>query len=261
MLKSLKVSYLSAKSADRSASGDGSHLVAAQPIFSWWFAAATVKTKSYVVVAMGKAFFAPQYSAGMVLVPERFPPLRDRLPGWTNDALYAELGRGYKPPLLVSYPQERDEIIVGELLARGRLDDRQLGEVIRGPFKGNDWVSGEVVNIRLISLIDALRHASLFSSYASALKRVLLDAERPPASAEMAYGNLMGAAIGEKIDCSDFAIELIRRDLSPDLGLSYLRMDSQNPRVYAQLEELAVRPALAEQKRAALDGIRRRLKP
>jgi hypothetical protein len=64
MLKSLKVSYLSAKSADRSASGDGSHLVAAQPIFSWWFAAATVKTKSYVVVAMGKAFFCTSILGG-----------------------------------------------------------------------------------------------------------------------------------------------------------------------------------------------------
>jgi hypothetical protein len=229
--------------------GSGAHAQQELGLFGWWFEGMSDHGEAYVVVAASKPFFGNKYSHE-ALVPERFPPLKDRLKSLPRNTLFDEMGKGYRAGRIATYPAHRDKILLAELLSRGPVGDPAVYQIVMGTF--DDSGSGLVVNSRMLSFLDVLQQRNEVGLYAAALERLCAGAKRDGGLQYYAMAALFGAMGRNRIDFSQVALSFLERDQFAGLSLFYLGHDTCGVKLVQALSAIAVRPELEKDKQDAL---------
>jgi hypothetical protein len=199
-------------------------------------------------VIVGKSLLARAYTNGepsdSFLVPERFPPLRERLAGWTKGKLLAELSDGFD-----DFAANRDEILVQELLRRGlsTVEFQQLFAA-PGPF-------------RVENVMQALAGAGLIAQYGAGLREVLL-AQSPGVhrSEEIVRIALRYLQASADPDVCDVVSEFLARGIFAPWTFAYMERRGHTHEHYIAVERAAAPAGASELARSrALDQIRRRI--
>lgn len=256
-LSALELYYHPLSGLERQVSGRGKYPPQEAGMFNWWLEGLSKEGRAYVAVGTTKAFFGKTYPIE-ALVSERFPPLRDRLRAVSRTTLFDELGKGYKSPLIRSYPAARDQIVLDELLARGQLSDLELQQVVFGKFE-RDRKEWQVVNSRLLNFLNAARQRANLSSYADALMRLCLAATENSSLNETTVLGMFGVLARNRVDASPVAFSLVERDQFAKSGLYYLGNHAQGEAAMQRLSSTNVRPQLHRTKEDALQQMRKRL--
>jgi len=256
-LTSLQLYYPPPTGAEQRVIGRGAHLEQEIGLFQWWLQGLLSHGEGYVAVGASKPFFEHPREA---LVPERFPPLKDRLKSFPRNTLFDELGKGHDGLYVTNYPSKRDTILLTELLSRGPLADVEVYQVIIGPFDRRDYQSGLIVNQRLLSFLRVAEERKELSSYTPALERLCIQTKRDGGLQEYAVGNLFGAMARNRIDFSRVALAFVERDQFTRFSLYYLKSYACGEKTAQALSALAVKPEFANYKQDALRQMRARCK-
>src|SRR5207248_9366048 len=115
-----KIEYLEPRNGSLRAVGGLKFPPTQTGTFDLWLAAISNPGTAYLGFGISKPLFSGVYPREAYQVRERFPLLRLRLANVPRQALFSELGKGSAPPGTIAYPANRDEIVIGELLKRGR---------------------------------------------------------------------------------------------------------------------------------------------
>ncbi len=214
-------------------------------------------TVGYVAVGITKAMLS--YPVEADGVPERFPPLRARIKTSTWEALLGEVGRGYVPKQLLTYPTNRDAIVIREIIGRGPLKTGELRSVLVGGFGDGDSFSALVLNCRMTAFLRAARDAKVLADYGSALKDIFLSLNIH-STGDFVLGQWFNAMHQEGIDISPVALELLSHEKFINLSLFELRMYGRDRATLLKLAETAVPPQFEQKKKQALSDIENRLK-
>jgi len=258
-LSALKLFYLNATPGKEDVVGLGTYMQTERGTYWLGFSARADGGRSYVSIEMSKAIFAAIYPPAASEVPERFPPLRSRLATAPREALFAELGKGYKAPWLLTYPHNRDAIVMAELLSRGPVSDAEMRRIVIGNFNKGDLKDADVVNSRVGAFVGVLERAKQLSTYAPSIARVLLDAPVHPVMQGAVLGHLLGAAMRQNIDLSDAALTFLEHGQFIDISLHYLGLNSRDPDTLRKLSTIPLAPKYDEQKKIAIERIQRRI--
>lgn len=253
-LTALRLYYPLSAGAEQRVVGRGVHAEQESGMFSWWLEGASIQGRAYVAIGTSKSFFTYPPEA---LIPERFPPFRDRLKSMSRPTIFGELGKGYRPPYMATYPSRRDSFLLAELLSRGPVDDVEIHQLVIGPFdQRDDW---RVVNSRLLSFLDIVQQRNELASYSSALERLCQLAKRDGGLQEVAVRALFGAMARNQIDFSRAALSLVERDQFTEAGLYYLGRNARDERTLRALSDLAVTANMTRNKQDALRQIKERI--
>lgn len=256
-LGSLQLYYPAPDASGQRVFGRGVHEQQELGLLSWGFEALSTQGVAYVAVVASKPFFRGSFPREAV-IPERFPPLKLRLAGVPRNTLLDELGKGYRAPALVTYPSDRDQVLLAELLSRGPLTDQEIYQIILGPFDHAE--SGLVVNQRVISFLDALQERNEVPLYAAALERFCYSARTDGGLQVYAIGNLLGAMAHNHIDFSNAALTFVARDQATRISLSYLERFACGAKAVQALSGITVKPEFEKDKQYALVQMRARCK-
>ena len=259
-LTSLVLRYPENTPGRERAIGMGKYIQTERGIYRLWFAAAALEGTGYVGIGMSKSMLLSGYPPEANGVRERFPPLRSRLANVARYALFEELGKGYEAHQLLTYPLNRDAIVINELLSRGPLSEVELDRIIVGPFESGDLENGELINNRMIALLTALGERHELAHYAESVGRVLLRERIHPAMQESVAGHLFRAVQTENIDYSDMAISFLEQGRLADLSFLYLEQNSKDGSVLDKLARAKLAPNLETKRKAAMDKIANRLR-
>ncbi len=216
-------------------------------------------TLSKSIISAG-AYAEADIPSGAWGVKERFPPLRDRLSSWSRDALVAEVGKGFSlRDNLLRYPSGRDRIVLDELLSRGPLSDAEVRRIVVGVFDQGDYQSGEIISLRMGTLLGALESRNEVAAYAPSLRSTLLNTPVLAAIEDSVMGHVVAAMNRHGIDFSEAALSFLERGRYTRLSLYYLQDHARDEKTLRKLESIPVRPDLEDTKRFAVKRIAERL--
>jgi hypothetical protein len=218
--------------------------------YHMWFAALVAEGRAYVGVGLSKWML--QYPRAASQVRERFPPLRERLASVSRQALFEELGKGYAAGRILTYPENRDAIILEEILSRGPLTDAEVRQAVIGTFDDRAFDSGEVINLRVIAFLRALQGPKQLAAYAPALESVLLGAPIHSATEDFVIGHVFASMERYKIDFSPAAFAFLERGRYTRQSLFYLSFNAQNEKTLHKLEGISVAPEFQTEKKSAI---------
>ena len=256
-LTAVQLNYAeSSASSGQQVVGAGTHLQQERGIFGWRLVGVSVGGDAYLSISMTKPFFRSEYPAD-ALVPERFPPLRDRLKALPRTALFGELGKGYVPRR-GNYPAGRDRIVVNELFSRGPVSDIEVSRIVMGDFELNrsEW---EVVNSRMHSFLEVVQQRGELSAYSPGLERLCMTAKPGGAFSDTVLSAVYGTMGRNKVDFSRVALALMNRDEFVKSSLWHLSWYAQTEEVFQSLSRSALEPEYEPMKQAALKQIRARI--
>jgi len=129
--------YVNPGGAALGIAGTGKHRESEIGGLSWTAAAFGDPRGAYIGILMSKAFTSWRYPLGAYLVPERFPPLEERLKSLPRPTLFDELGGGPAHRQYSGYfAVERDRLILREIMSRGPVSDREIEQIILGVCRG-----------------------------------------------------------------------------------------------------------------------------
>jgi hypothetical protein len=204
---------------------------------------------SYVyALVVGKGLLELAYAGGgpvpVLYVPERFPPLAERVGTWTNERLIAELDNGFS--VLAT---NRDEILLTELLERGLSADefRQLF-VAPGTF-------------RVEHVMKAVTETKRVAQYGRGLRDMLL-AQTPgdPLSEETVGIALRYLRNSQDVDLCDLVSQFLARGAFAPWTFSYMEMRGHTQEHYDAVERAGASSRISGLARSrALGEIRRRM--
>jgi hypothetical protein len=254
-LTSLQLYFSAPAGSEQRVIGKGKHAEQELGLFKWWLEGISSQGEAYVVVGASKPFFGNKY-AREALVPERFPPLKDRLKSLPRNTLFDEMGKGYRAGRLVTYPSQRDKVLLAELLSRGPVGDPEVYQIVMGTFDPHDNQSGLVVNSRMHSFLSVLEERNELGLYAPALERLCVGAKRDSGLSIYSVGALFGAMAQNRIDFSRAALAFLERDQFAGSSLFYLKRNACDAKTIQALSEIAVRPELEKDKQDALRQMR-----
>ncbi len=210
---------------------------------------APVAPSSYVyALVVDKRLLERAYATGghpgVLYVPERFPPLEERVGAWTKEKLVAELDNGNS-----GSAANRDEILLTELLARGLSPDefRQIFAA-PGPFRV-EHVMKTVIETKRVP------------QYAGALRDVLLaQTSGPPGSDETVRVILRSLQRSPDVDFCDVVSQFLARGAFAPSTFHYMAERGHTKDHYDAVERAALSPRVSEAERAsALAQIRRKM--
>jgi hypothetical protein len=256
-LTKLELYYWPQVSTALTISGKGEYVQQEIGTFGWWLEATSNEGKAHLLISVTKLVYARLHPPA-VLVPERFPPLKDRLHGLRREALFDELGKGYDPRRILTYPSARDKIVLSELLSRGPVADAEVHRIFMGDFKGEilDW---RVIHSRVHSFLDAAEARMEIPSYAPALERLCMGAREREGLSEMTLHGLVGKLHLNGVDFSRAALSIVERNQFPRVGFAYLDRYAASEEVFQKLAAMAVPPERQKDKEHALKRMRERI--
>lgn len=259
-LTSLKLAYVGSESGKEQAIGLGQHIRTERGSYQTWFTSLSIGAKAYVAVGMSKPIFSNIYPPDAYQVRERFPPLRLRLVGVAREDLLREIGKGYVSSQILSYPINRDTIVLTALLSRGPVSDPEVEEIVIGAFNMGDSQSALVVNSRLIAFLKALEGRDELAEYAPAPGRVFLSASIQRGFEDAVIGHVFGAMERHQIDFSYAALAFLEHGQFAGPSLSYLEKHVRDEKTLRRLSEIALKGELDEERDVVLKNIERRLR-
>ena len=83
----------------------------------------------YLVLKVGKGQFTLGYPEGWAYVPERFPPLKELVKGWSIERVLSEIGKTWAVNAAFANNNYRDTILIREVVQRG-LDSEALRRLL-----------------------------------------------------------------------------------------------------------------------------------
>lgn len=197
--------------------------------------------RSYLCVWAGKRLVPDVFGAGNAFVPERFPPLRERLKQMDTPALLRELRDG----------TVRDAVVVDELLSRSataedleRLFDAAPVDALADRVS---LVMGEMVRL---GKVERFKNA-----IKDAIDRYVHDEQRAPLVMTPMLRSLRSS---REIDLSAAALNSISQGVAVKEGLIYLEFRGHTKETAEKLQALEVPTELQPQKERAVREILRR---
>jgi hypothetical protein len=261
ILKSLALTYLNSQAGKEEVSGMGEYVETQRGNYYMHFTALAGEGRSYVRVSVSKPFMVPDCPAEACEVPERFPPLRTRLAGVSREALFEEQGKGCLAHCYLTYPVNRDAIILRELVSRGPLSDAEVRRVVTGNFDKGDYHSGEIVGYRLSAFLRALNDQNALEAYAPALEAVLLGAPVHSLAEDNLAAMVFSAMKKRGMDSSHAACAFLERGRYVGYSLFYLGHDAApSEEMLQKLESIAVDPRYESSKQGTISQIKDRLR-
>ena len=202
----------------------------------------------YVKVTLPKTYTRLFYPVPPY-IPERFPPLLERLKTWSFDHILSEVGRPSNPPVFTVY---RDGYLLAELARRG-LSDVQVGDLLVDP---SAWDLGERARV----VLSALKKAGK-DDPASRYYKVALDRYRQVgAAAEDAVAVFFAdRATNCSPESETAATDALKDGAFFEGPLLYLSRCSASPETTRMLSGLSVPERFAQRKEGALSNMRQRL--
>ena len=210
-----------------------------------------VQDNSYVyALVAGKRLVEQAFYTGdpsdFIFVPERFPPLRERIGSWTKERVTAELSDGND-----DFARNRDEILLQEVLSR-RLTAADLQQLFAapGPF-------------RVEYVMQALLASKRVSEYGSGLRDILL-AQNPGIHHSEEIVRVMLRTLGSSadVDLRDAVSRFLASGIFAPWTFTYMERRGRTQQDYGAVER-AVLPAGVDGVEAyrarALAQIRRRI--
>jgi hypothetical protein len=187
---------------------------------------------------------------GIDSVPERFPPLRERITGYSKAQILAEMGGGLHGRL-PRYPFARDSILVEELVSRGLLNESEVMDLLTGHADRNAWWYASAVSgrVRILQRVAAAR--GQFALYAPMIMKFVLNSPAPgsPGGDDSTPG-FLDDLDKNNVDAVDWAVALLRQKRCVWHGLSYLEAHAREDRTVRELGELDLRDAVLEARKA-----------
>ena len=261
-LKSIKLTYLAPERGEQwvvATAIDHEKWQVASPSVGMGMIGESKGSEGYVGVILGKLIFPNAYPPDAVDVPERFPPLRQRLHTTPRPELFIELGKGYDPRMGFSYPTNRDAIVMGELLSRGALSQAELRQVLVGPFDKGDYHSALLLGERATAFFRAAEEHNQVGVYALAIANVFLDVPIHGAG-DYPVGRVFGAMERNRIDFSSGAFAFLEHARYVRPSLAYLGRFAHDKATLQRLSAINVAPEFKKEKERALRNIQGRLK-
>jgi hypothetical protein len=240
-LRSLSLTYLNSEPGKQEVLGRGEYTRTERGIYAMGLTALARGDRAYIGVTLSTSITAggPPGSG----VRERFPPLRERVPSWSRDALLEEVGKGFSPrDNLLRYPASRDAIILTELLSRGPVSDAEVRRILIGGFDQGDVRSSEVIDSRVIAFLEALESRNELPAYAAPLATALLGAPIHAVVEGMLMGHVMAAMDRHGVDFSKEALSFLRRGQYVEESLWYLQHHVRGANTLREIERSPVRP-------------------
>jgi hypothetical protein len=202
----------------------------------------------------GKQLFS-KYPHDMRYVPERFPPLAERVANWDKRKLLSEIGRMLELPGSIAHSTNRDEILIPEVVSRG-LADEDL-PVLMMPHSSTD----EIYWLRTSFAMEAIVKTGQLKGHERALEEVVFKigssgTDNDRAALQSIFGVLQNLS---KEDFSAMAIRCARRCLNADGAVMYLEARGSTEEAYKAAGSASVSPWWLGGPRAAMEAIRRRI--
>jgi hypothetical protein len=261
ILKSLALTYLNSQAGKEEVSGLGKHVETPRGNYYMHFTALAGEGHSYVCVSVSKRFMAPDCPAEACEVRERFPPLRTRLADVSREALFGEQGKGCLAPCYLIYPEDRDAIILRELVSRGPLSEAEVRRVVIGSFDKGDYHSGQIVGYRLSAFLRALSDRHELEAYTSALETVLLSGHVYSVVEDDLAARLFSAMKKSGLDPSHAALAFLERGRYVGYSLFCLSHSVKpNEELLQKLESISVDPKYESKRRSVISRIREKLR-
>ena len=257
--KSLQLAYLEPEDDKHWVVGAVEHTKTERGSYQVSFVAMYGKESAYVALGLSKPILWSEYPPEAYQVRERFPPLRLRLANTARQALFEELGKGYIAPNILTYPTNRDAVVVRELLSRGPLSEAELRQVVVGGFGNGDNLSALVVNSKVIAFLQAVQTDSELAACAPALGSIFIEVPIQRGLQDAVLGHVFRGMMDHHVDFSGAALAFVERDQFVSSSLFYLEKAIRDGEMLRRLAEIKVRPELEAQKKLVLENVRRRL--
>lgn len=210
---------------------------------------------SYLLVQVWKELFRLGYPEGGVYVPERFPPLKELVKGWSKERILSEVGRLWDRSDWFAKIAIRDDILIAEAAKRG-LDRSDL-ELLFFPsnvpgFRAWSWRTGSVMTALVqTNQVDGNREAIADIAMKLGIRK---DVGR------FALQNIFDGLSQSKGDFTELALECLSKCVNVEPPLSYLGKRGNTEDVYAKVKQAVVADLVQEAQRdEALSNIRARI--
>ena len=176
----------------------------------------------------------------------------------SRTALFNELGKGYKPPSFVSYPINRDQIVLNEFLSKGPLGDVEVHQIIVGDAE-RDPRKWQVVNSRMHAFLRVAQARKEIAAYAPALERLCMTATEGGGLSEGSVPYLLGTMHRNGFDVSPVALSFVERNQFAKVGFHFLAQYSNSEETLQKLAALPAQPEYQKEKEHTLKRIRERM--
>jgi len=210
---------------------------------------------SYLLVQVWKELFRLGYPEGGVYVPERFPPLKELVKGWSKERILSEVGRLWDRSDWFANIAIRDQILIAESARRGlgRSDLELLFFPSNVPgFRAWSWRTGSVMT--------ALVHTNQVDGNREAIADIAMKLGTRDDIGRFALQNIFDGLSQSKGDFTGLALECLSKCVNVEPPLSYLRKRGNTEDVYAKVKRAVVVDLVQEAQRdAALAEIRARI--
>lgn len=257
-LESLKLTFLESERGRERVIGLAKYLQTERGIYRLGFSAAAIDGRAYATVYTSKSLFL--YPRGADGVPERFPPLNERLRDVPRPVLFSELGKGHTlPSSLLTYPRERDAILSAEIVTRGPVSDAELREIIVGRFGDGTAQAAEVVYIRFIAFLQALESKNQLAAYFPPLQLFLEGDTSLRAWTGPSMGQFFNFMSRNQIDAVPAALGFLDHGKDVQLSLLHLQANIRDASSLKKLEQALVPADFLDAKKRAVETVRDRL--
>lgn len=197
-------------------------------------------SKAYLCVWVGKKLVPGIFDPSTAFVPERFPPLSERLKSMSTSTLLREFRSG----------PERDSIVADEILSR-KLNEEEFNQIFDTPPDGEQArayiVFGEIVRLNRTQPLQR-EIKNLFSKYVQ-------QGESRSGVISAILQSLRGTS---QIDFSEEALRLISQNVAVKASISYLEFRGNTMEIADKLLAMPVSKPLERQKTIAVREILKR---
>jgi len=263
VLRSLRLTYLNSEPGKQEVSGKGTYIQTQRATYWMHFEALARGDRGYIGVTISKRAIVHGADANFpfdsMFVNERFPPLRERIPGWSREVLLEQLGQGSSRDNQGEYPLRRDAIILEELLSRGPVSDAEVQRILIGGSDRGEALSGAITDSRLSAFLEALESRNELAAYAASIGSALLAGPVQASVKETAMVHVVAAMGKHGIDFSREALSFLERGQYTSSSLFYLGSHAQDVETLRKLERIPVRANFEDDKKRAIQTIRGRL--
>jgi hypothetical protein len=219
----------------------------ASPREGEWIGVSTVRLqdKSFLVFSIGKRVVRKAYDEDSVWIPERFPPLRERISGVPKSELIVQLGTS----------PERDAILLDELIRRELSHDEfesLLNELLNKQSQSTNWFSREDESIVAL-FARKIRASGKATEYEPSIEKILSSGNK--------ISQLFPIIRITDKDYSDQVLLLLEKgQVQEDRALFYLGQKVNDIELLKRLETLKVSQGAEGIKYRAISEIRQRLR-
>jgi hypothetical protein len=210
----------------------------------------------YLLLKIGKGFFALGYPEGGAYVPERFPPLKDLIKTWSKERILAEVGRMWSVSRPFANNNYRDRILIREAAKRG-LGPEDLRRLLLPPSAPGLIAWSQRAAAVMMALVDTHQ---LDANHGTLADIVMTMGHRDDVG-KFALEHLFDALQEHStFDDTGLALRCLSECLYPSAPLIYLAQRGNGEATYAKVAAAVVTEQMAKWwQGTALKNIRARL--